>query len=168
MKSKAIHAATPNRTCLHPLMLTASVFIIFQSCIYDAPGDEFYRTLWVSEVLDTTDALTVAEDIATFTSNGSHSDAVDTPALPGLILEFLCDGNICIQSTGAAGSYGTYDSHGSTARFQDLHLTFFHKGDEITIIVEEAHRRGDLLTINWHFSDSSESYITNLVRKSSY
>ena len=80
----------------------------------------------------------------------------------------LCGGSVSISASGAIGSYGTYEHHNLTARFQDLSLTYQINESYIRIIIEEAHRSNDLLTINWHLSGSSESHATRLVRRSEY
>ena len=86
----------------------------------------------------------------------------------GLTLEFLCGGSVCVYATGAVGSYGTYDTHGTTAYFTDLRLTYHNNDTPTVIIIEEAHRTDDLLLISWHYSGSATSYSTRMVRKSSY
>lgn len=78
---------------LIPAVITA---IMATSCIFDAPGDRFYRTLWKS-----------------------HEDT-----LGKITLDFLCDGAISIKSTSARfDDYGTYQSDGLTAAINDLSLT---------------------------------------------
>lgn len=66
------------------------------SCIYDAPGDNFYRTLWVSD-----------------------------PGQPlgSVTLEFLCGGQVSIASPSAVGSFGYYETDGRQAWFTDLTLS---------------------------------------------
>lgn len=77
-----------------PLM---AALIFATSCIAEAPGDRFYRTLWTTE---------------------------DSP-LDGLTLEFLCDGWISAQALKASsGSYGRYIPDGSDVIFTDLHVVF--------------------------------------------
>ena len=78
---------------LIPAVITA---LLLNSCIYDAPGDRFYRTLWKSQ----------------------------DPPFGTIILDFLCDGAITIKSTSARfDDYGTYQSDGLTAAINDLSLT---------------------------------------------
>ena len=70
--------------------------LLLNSCIYDAPGDRFYRTLWKSQ----------------------------DPPFGTIILDFLCDGAITVRSTAARfDDYGTYQSDGLTAAINDLSLT---------------------------------------------
>ena len=108
---------------------------LFTSCIYDAPGDEFYRTLWTSD---------------TSLSDTSLSDTSLSEALvpDDLLLDFLCNGQVYAQSTSApAGDYGTYRSNKSEATLQDLSLTL-HQG---TIIFTHAQRSGDTLLLTYQF-----------------
>lgn len=162
MKRTTLFTAVPVRTSMQTVTIALSV--LFQSCIYDAPGDKFYRTLWVSEDSGTEDSRPESETSAQLSSDDSEF----TPVLQGTTLEFLCGGSVSISASGAIGSYGTYEHHNLTARFQDLSLTYQINGSYIRIIIEEAHRSNDLLTINWHLSGSSESHATRLVRRSEY
>lgn len=126
-----------------PAILLVIVLLMATSCIYDAPGDKFYRTLWVSE----------------------------EASCGKLTIEFLCGGSISATSTGAVGSYGTYTSDDHTAHFSNLRLRYYPEGPDnapVVIILEEAHRTGDALVVIWHHSDSTTSYTTRLVRKGSY
>ena len=69
--------------------------LLLNSCIYDAPGDRFYRTLWKSQ----------------------------DPPFGTIILDFLCDGAITVRSTAAEfDDYGTYESDGTPATFHNLDL----------------------------------------------
>ena len=157
------------------LMTALTSILLLTSCIYDAPGDRFYRTLWTSSeatfyTAGTNDGTDIGTDIVTEVSTAGDTDS-DTAAdiTPhGLTLEFLCGGSVCVYATGAVGSYGTYDTHGTTAYFTDLRLTYHNDGTPTVIIIEEAHRTDDLLLISWHYSGSATSYSTRMVRKSSY
>lgn len=151
MKRLTPHADSPLRTRRPFPMLALLVLLPFVSCIYDAPGDRFYRTLWQSEEQP-------------FRSSAS----VEADALKDLTLEFLCGNSVCVKATGAAGSYGTYDSHDLTAYFHKLRLSFVSGDSPATIVLEEAHRTDDLLLVSWHYSGSAVSYTTRLVRRSSY
>ena len=157
------------------LMTALTSILLLTSCIYDAPGDRFYRTLWTSSeatfyTAGTNDATEIGTDIATEASTaGSTNIGTAAGITPhGITLEFLCGGSVCVYSTGAVGSYGTYDTHGTTAYFTDLRLTYHNNGTPTVIIIEEAHRTDDLLLISWHYSGSATSYSTRMVRKSSY
>ena len=168
-----------------------SILLLLTSCIYDAPGDQFYRTLWASAEApfytaganDDTDIITdIAAyvdtagdtdsdtDIATESSTAGNTNIGTAAGITphGLTLEFLCGGSVCVYATGAVGSYGAYDTHGTTAYFADLRLTYYNSGSPIIIFIEEAHRTDDLLLISWHYSGSATSYSTRMVRKSSY
>lgn len=65
------------------------------SCIYDASGDKFYRTLWTAE----------------------------DPSLGKITIEFLCGNQISATITKGIGSFGYYDSDGNRAHFTDLTIT---------------------------------------------
>ena len=154
------------------LLPILGMICILSSCIYDSPNDNFYRTLWVSEE-------------APFSELGQTSYGRIT-------IEFLCGGSISVTATGAAGSYGTYQTFGNTAYFVGLTLTCYGHGAEIIstyreakegdsndtksatdndtakIVMEEAHRTGDILLVSWHIEGSPTSYSTRFVRRSSY
>ena len=189
------------------LMTALASILLLSSCIYDAPGDQFYRTLWASAEApfytaganDDTDIITdiaayvdtagdtdsgtdiateastagstnIGTDIATEACTAGSTDIGTAAGITphGLTLEFLCGGSVCVYATGAVGSYGVYDTHGTTAYFEDLRLNYYNSGSPIIIFIEEAHRTDDLLLISWHYSGSTTSYCTRMVRKSSY
>ena len=157
------------------LMTALTSILLLTSCIYDAPGDRFYRTLWTSSEATfytavTNDATDIGTDIATEVSTAGSTDIGTAAGITPhrLTLEFLCGGSVCVYATGAVGSYGTYDTHGTTAYFTDLRLTYHNNGTPTVIIIEEAHRTDNLLLISWHYSGSATSYSTRMVRKSSY
>ena len=152
------------------LLPILSMICILSSCIYDSPNDNFYRTLWVSEE-------------APFSELGQTSDGRIT-------IEFLCGGSISVTATGAAGSYGTYQTFGNTAYFAGLTLTYYgdqaaiistyreaeddegtkatYASDLAILIIEEAHRTDDILLVSWHREGSPTSYSTRFSRRSSY
>ena len=164
-------------------LLTIGIILSFTSqtitsCIFDSPNDSFYRTLWVSGEAPFSNPVETAffgdEDShgPDFSGSDGGSGFSSDPLTRGtLTIEFLCGSNVRVTATGAVGSYGTYDHHGTTAYFSGLHLTY-HSGIPDTtpaiIILEEAHRTDDLLLISWHYSGSAVSYTTRLLRKSSY
>ena len=157
------------------LMTALTSILLLTSCIYDAPGDRFYRTLWTSSeatfyTAGTNDGTDIGTDIAIEVSTACSTNIGTAAGITphGLTLEFLCGGSVCVYATGAVGSYGTYDTHGTTAYFTDLRLTYHNDGTPTVIIIEEAHRTDDLLLISWHYSGSATSYSTRMVRKSSY
>ena len=135
---------------LYPTSCAFTVLVLLTSitsCIYDAPGDEFYRTLW------------------TGTDN----------TLGKVTVEFLCGGHICIKSQDAAGSYGVYESDGLAASFEGVSLRYGSAtslerattGPSL-VIIEEAHRNGDTITLFWHLEGSSEVHTLVLERLSAY
>lgn len=128
------------------ISLCAVTAFLSSSCIYDAPGDEFYRTLWTG---------------------------IDN-ALGKVTVEFLCGDQICIKSSKAVGSYGTYQSNGQTASFEGLSLRYEALSRERTttgpglIIIDEAYSNGDTITLSWHMDGSSEVHTLVLERLSAY
>ena len=143
------------------LLTILCMICALSSCIYDSKNDNFYRTLWVSKE-------------APFGEVGQTSDGRIT-------LEFLCGGSISVTATGAAGSYGKYQSYGNTAYFAGLTLTYYsdaatiistysegEDNDSAKIVIEEAHRTDDLLLVSWHRDGSPISYTTRFIRRSSY
>lgn len=171
----------PRRSIIR--LLTIGIVLSFTSqtitsCIFDSPNDSFYRTLWVSGEAPFSNPVETAffgdEDShgPDFSGSDGGSGFSSAPLTRGtLTIEFLCGSNVRVTATGAVGSYGTYDHHGTTANFSGLHLTY-HSGIPDTtpaiIVLEEAHRTDDLLLISWHYSGSAISYTTRLLRKSSY
>jgi hypothetical protein len=188
MKRLASRASSPSAAISFLLsgrrtlfLLTISTTFSLTSCIFDSPGDNFYRTLWVSEEQPfSDDSESVAEWIGTAgggsgTSGATSGDGDDNAArtqgdiLNGKItIEFLCGGNISVRAAGAVGSFGTYEPHGSTAYFANLRLTYYDGNIPIAIILEEAHRTDDILLISWHYEGTGTSYTTGLSRRSSY
>lgn len=128
------------------ILCALAVPVLVTSCIYDAPGDKFYRTLWTSD---------------------------EVPLGPfdvsSLTLEFLCNGEASVTLTNKSRqitgySYGTYSPHGLTAalegmsiKINDLEFTFF-----------EAYRDGDILMLSWKVENLSYQFTTALKQRSSY
>lgn len=109
MKNTTTHKAATT-TCILAALILAS-------CIYEAPDDRFYRTLWES--------------------SDSH-----TPFGP-VTLEFLCGEKVSVSAPGTIGSFGSYAPTGATATFTGLTLT----RDTLTARLIHAHRQGDKLTL---------------------
>lgn len=130
------------------LAICAAAAFIFTSCIFDAPGDRFYRTLWRSSEVPL----------------GPFS--VDK-----LTLEFLCGQSISIEAEDTTSGipvktvrYGTYEHDGETAVLEGLTISL--QGREITFI--EAHRNDDTLFLLWRVEDSVYPFTTAMHRLSSY
>ena len=104
----------PHKAATVTIILAA---FILSSCIYEAPGDRFYRTLWESS------------------ENGSPFGS--------MTLEFLCGEMASVSAPGTIGSFGSYAPSGTTATFDGLTLT----RDKLTAHLIEAHRNGDRLTL---------------------
>ena len=136
--------------------------LILASCVYDAPGDKFFRTLWHSEEIP----------LGPFD-------------VSSLTLEFLCNGGISIKTSYSPDTeqyaedeisitarqnasvtpdirtiYGRYEPDGTTAVLEDLQITL----DDIDIIFIEAHRSGDTLFLLWRIEDSLYPFTTALHR----
>ena len=105
---------TPHKAATTTCILAA---LILASCIYEASGDCFYRTLWES------------------------SDS-SIPFGP-ITLEFLCGEKVSVSAPGTIGSFGSYAPSGATATFTGLTLT----SDTLTARLIQAHRQGDKLTL---------------------
>lgn len=130
------------------LAICAAAAFIFTSCIFDAPGDRFYRTLWRSSEVPL----------------GPFS--VDK-----LTLEFLCGQSISIEAEDTTSGipvktvrYGTYENDGETAVLEGLTISL--QGREITFM--EAHRNDDTLFLLWRVEDSVYPFTTAMHRLSSY
>ena len=146
------------------LLLAVLSSLFLSSCIYDAPGDKFYRTLWVCDnsiMVSGIDPVSVPDPSSTLYSS-------QRPSIDDFTIEFLCDGFVSVRADGASGSYGSYEAHGNIAHFTDLYLQYTTSDTTVTIIIEEATRHNDLLEINWHLNGSTTPHINTLSRKSSY
>ena len=122
-------------------MTFVAMIIGTSSCIYDAPGDNFYRTLWKSSP----EAL------------GPFSTGVIT-------VEFLCDNMVTIKDGNRIIAYGNYTSDGDVATFSGLQTVL--EGYEITFM--EAHRNGDTLFLLWRPDYMYYPFTTSLDRLSAY
>jgi hypothetical protein len=130
------------------LFICSAVIVstIATSCIYDAPGDNFYRTLWTAEEV--------------------HLGPFEVSSLT---LEFLCDEEVSITITDRSRqitryNYGRYSPENMTAVFEGMSTSI--QNLEVTFI--EAHRDGDTLYLLWKIEDSAYQFTTTLQRKSSY
>lgn len=128
------------------MAVCAVAAFVFTSCIFDAPGDRFYRTLWRS---------------SEFPLGPSSVDK--------LTLEFLCGQSISIVAEDTTSGtpvktvrYGTYENDGETAVLEGLTISL--QGREITFM--EARRNGDTLDLLWRTED--QDFTTVMHRRSSY
>lgn len=123
-------------TAIIPIMAVA---FSLNSCIYEAPGDEFYRTLW------------------------SSSEVPLGPIdVDELTLEFLCGNKVTIKDgNNIIIAYGSYDPDGRTAVFTDIVATI----DDIAITFLEAHLDNDVLFLLWRPDDMLYPFTTALTRK---
>ncbi len=122
-----------------PLMATS---LVTASCIYDAPGDRFFRTLWKSA-----------------------PDPLGPYEMEEITLEFLCDGQVSIKNNdGVIIAYGTYAFDDAVAVFPDLAIVV----DGVKISFMEAHRNGDTLFLLWRPDFMAYPFTTALDRLYSY
>lgn len=122
--------------------LSLLIFLTATSCIFDAPDDRFYRTLW-------------------------KSDEVPLGPFPvqELTLEFLCGQSICLKTdVNGIACYGSYESDDHTAIFQNLTLSL--KDHTITFI--DADWSGETLFLRWRIEDSVYPFTTAMRRLSAY
>lgn len=130
---------TYSRIAVPALVATA---IIVSSCIYDAPGDRFYRTLWKSSSVPL----------------GPYMEDEIT-------LEFLCGNQVTLKdAAGVIVAYGTYDSDDDVAVFSDMQLHI----DNVRISFMEAHRSGDTLFLIWLPDFMKYPFTTSFDRLSAY
>lgn len=109
------------------------------SCIYEAPGDNFYRTMWSSSEVPL-GPIDVEE----------------------LTLEFLCGNKVTIKNEdGIIIAYGNYYPDECTVVFTDVTTII----DDISITFHEAHLNGDVLFLLWRPDDMLYPYTTALTRK---
>ena len=124
------------------ISLAAALSLSLNSCIYEAPGDKFYRTLWNTTRLSPG-------------TSGSES----------LTLEFLCGGQVTIRDgSGIIIAHGTYTPDGSIATFDEMSAVI----NEITVTFLEAHRNGDTLFLLWIPEGQQYPSTTAMERRSSY
>ena len=138
---------TRSLTAILSIAMAASAL---NSCIFDGPGDRFYRTLWTSDEVPL------------------------GPLSPNkLTLEFLCGQSISLKTRSASCTshgpdsctdYGKYDSDGLTATFESLTMTI----DSHMLTFIHATRNGDTLYLNWIIDGSPDSFTTTMHRLSAY
>lgn len=121
------------------LLAAPILFLLSTSCIYEAPGDHFYRTLWKA------------------------SDEF----LGETAIEFLCGNKIRLQSSRttliAFSSYRAEDNH---AVFENLTITI--DGTAIIIDQAYRGSDGEHLTLIWHDNTSRSTQETTFHRLSTY
>ena len=143
-----------NHSAAALLSMIAAVFFT-TSCIYEAPGDRFYRTLW-----------TTSEE-----------------PFEGILIEFLCEEMISAQHPGRGiGSYGYYEHDGRIAYFTDLTATYnnfsvqfteaYKSGDTLTVVwhltnISEG-SEGSIFLNDGSTPSPESNYSTTFVRLSSY
>ena len=122
-------------------MTFAAIAIGTSSCIYDAPGDKFYRTLWKSS----------PEALAPY----SNSE---------ITVEFLCENMITVKEGATIIAYGNYSFDDDIAVFSNLQAVI--EGHEINFI--EAYRNGDTLLLQWSADLIQSPFTISLKRLSAY
>ena len=125
-------------------LLGLAVLFVFgaNSCIFEAPGDRFYRTLWNSSQVPL-GPLDIEE----------------------LTLEFLCGERVTIKDgCGIIIAHGTYSPDGNIAALEEVTAVI----NEVTICFEQAHRSGDTLFLLWRPEGMMHTITTAKERRSSY
>ena len=174
LTSRTDSPSVANHNCQSRCIVLSLLIIVsfgLTSCIYEAPGDRFYRTLWKATDISSTNHhgtdyiadndFEYLSDTACLTDIADRNDAMHNE-LSGLTIEFLCNSSVRISASGFAGSYGTYTASGSTAYFENLQLSNYQNGSPTIIIIENAYRTHETLTANWHYSGSDTSYTLEL------
>ena len=125
-----------------------AVVLCTSSCIYDAPGDKFYRTLWKS----------VPFPFESLDTDSSSDNAA-------LTVEFLCGRCITVQdSAGKIIAYGTYTPDGYAAIFAGLEFSV----GNVVVTFTQAQRNGDSLDLQWQVSTQRITHTLSLYRLSAY
>jgi hypothetical protein len=120
-----------SRKAIIPIMASA---LIYTSCIIDAPGDKFLKTMW-------------------------ESDEVPLGPFPieELSIEFLSENGIILSlDNGAIVCNGTYDSNDIIAVFHNLSAKL--EGRTITFI--DAQLSGKTLFLRWRVENSVYPFTT--------
>lgn len=114
----------------------------FSSCIFEAPGDQFYRTLW-----------------------NSSQVPLGPMAVDALTLEFLCGERVTLKDgSGIIIAHGTYSPDGNVAVLDEVIAVV----DGINVSFVEAHRNGDTLFLLWRPEGMMYPFTTAMERRSSY
>lgn len=125
-------------------LLGLAVLFVFgaNSCIFEAPGDRFYRTLWNSSQVPL-GPLDIEE----------------------LTLEFLCGERVTLKDgSGTIIAHGTYSPDGNVAVLGEVTAVI----DETTVSFVEAHRNGNTLFLLWRPDGMLTPFTTAMERRSSY
>lgn len=131
------------------------------SCIYEAPDDKFYRTLWKSEEvpLGPFDISTITLE---FLYNG---EAVVTLGKKTEAMPAGDEDSTSMDKERIVGYiYGKYSPDDRTAVLEKLTIKL--QDTEVTFI--EAHHNGDILFLLWRVENSLYPFTTALHRLSSY
>lgn len=124
--------------CLSIVPVLAATFSS-TSCIFEAPGDNFYRTMW-----------------------NSSEVPLGPVDVEELTLEFLCGNKFTIKNEeDIIIAYGSYDPNGCTAVFTDVTTII----DDTSITFVEAHLNDDVLFLLWRPDDMLYPFTTALTRK---
>ena len=129
------------RTLL-PLLAAMGVLLGANSCIFEAPGDKFFRTLW-----------------------NSSQVPLGPMDVDALTLEFICGEKVTLKDgDGTIIAHGTYSPDGNVAVLNELVAVV----DGVTISFVEAHRNGDTLFLLWRPEGMMYPFTTAMQRRSSY
>lgn len=126
------------------LLGIAALAVLFgaNSCIFEAPGDNFYRTLWNSSQVPL--------------------GPLDVDALT---LEFLCGERITLKDgNGTIIAHGTYSPDGNVAVLSEAIAV----ANGVNVSFVEAHRNGDTLFLLWRPEGMIYPFTTAMERRSSY
>ena len=131
-------------TMKHPDFRSLSILPVLaatlslDSCIYEAPGDDFYRTMWSSSEVPL-GPIDVEE----------------------LTLEFLCGNKVTLKNEdGIIIAYGNYYPDGRTAVFTDVTTII----DDTCITFIEAHLNDRILFLIWRPEQMLYPFTTALKR----
>ena len=135
------------------ISIIVAAYVLMTSCIYEAPGDRLYRTLWKSS---------------------------EEP-LKELTIEFHCDNWISARfSQDSLASFSRYEPHRNTAIFQDLRISLdgtsaiieeAHRQDDTLTIywhLTQDGTSGPLILQSGQSVNPEEEYSTKLYRLSAY